>query len=962
RRRIRRGGTSCERLIEHPSEVFCCGRDRRIEPRDVETYGLASRTCPQYFLIKPNSITIIARNLTRFVEKNNEGNVDNRLRMNIRIYSSPTSTCINSFTWNDSIKKSNFKKRSIYIISSSDDEDTSNFQKISDTSKYVCPNKKIKVEKDTYGQSSTASSLANSNDSTYRDSQGLWTLLYTEETEDDGLCFLNSNDNNLYKLMFSFKELLEYDSLQLTRVVALNDEYTHCIPHWPGGAWLADHAVFCCIPRFFVWLIASGLGIDCSSSGNRVARLFQRCFNCCHGACYGAVKKFTGMSFVQVALHGNTGFVDASRASSGLCQRNHTKVAAIGQSLLFAYTCIRARALRARVRLCVSTAARMGLIRCAARLAYTHCLHSEGPLVGRACAVALLLLLLLCVCKLASHICGARASLVVHYAVSTRSFRLEHNLLEVHQLPLDGALPNSRKPKEKSPRFSINIKYATRHCTRYINIYGLLSGTPAYVFVSEKECREIRQGASRRKPSISRCGLIVYIDCETEEKISLACSTRFRPGDNFRLNAKLSAPFMMCMSRSTNNASVRSVSMQIALYATSSSELTHPRSSYGLPARATSRCIIIHVLQFLRASFFALACLFFPDDDVGGGGSDNTTTPQRICCTQFAFYVCAAQRCLCASLGRTSCCRSPLSYVRVYYSSRVDGRAQVEVGKGAAARGRRVGGSRNGAQDEGRVRGRGRARGPEAVFYPYEQLNEEEDEVIVPIVEHDEHAPFVEQPLRLAARVLCLSIMLAVDNKTRIFPIVTLLKSKKFKTLITVKIVRTTKITKIAITNRKTNGIRKRADTSARGRNRPERGRRGVGAASPDSTAQRRNRLERDRRGVGAASPDSTVRITKDICPLIALVGAVWNSVTQLLLHLGHRRRERERGEEIQRLEREREAARIRSQQAISPAEPPASTDSEEPPLRKKRQAPETPTAPPRPTLPIYPPIRTSMF
>ncbi|CAB0043342.1 unnamed protein product [Trichogramma brassicae] len=94
----------------------------------------------------------------------------------------------------------------------------------------------------------------------------------------------------------------------------------------------------------------------------------------------------------------------------------------------------------------------------------------------------------------------------------------------------------------------------------------------------------------------------------------------------------------------------------------------------------------------------------------------------------------------------------------------------------------------------------------------------------------------------------------------------------------------------------------------------------------------------------------------------IALVGAVWNSVTQLLLHLGHRRRERERGEEIQRLEREREAARIRSQQAISPAEPPASTDSEEPPLRKKRQAPETPTAPPRPTLPIYPPIRTSMF
>uniref|UniRef100_A0ABD2WXE2 Uncharacterized protein n=1 Tax=Trichogramma kaykai TaxID=54128 RepID=A0ABD2WXE2_9HYME len=59
----REGGTSCERLIEHPSDVFCCGRDRRTEPRDVETYGLASHAFPQYFLIKPNSITIIARRI-----------------------------------------------------------------------------------------------------------------------------------------------------------------------------------------------------------------------------------------------------------------------------------------------------------------------------------------------------------------------------------------------------------------------------------------------------------------------------------------------------------------------------------------------------------------------------------------------------------------------------------------------------------------------------------------------------------------------------------------------------------------------------------------------------------------------------------------------------------------------------------------------------------------------------------
>ncbi|CAB0030390.1 unnamed protein product [Trichogramma brassicae] len=131
-------------------------------------------------------------------------------------------------------------------------------------------------------------------------------------------------------------------------------------------------------------------------------------------------------------------------------------------------------------------------------------------------------------------------------------------------------------------------------------------------------------------------------------------------------------------------------------------------------------------------------------------------------------------------------------------------------------------------------------------------------------------------------------------TKTRIFPIVTLLKSKKFKTLITAALreeelhrqvneMLETGIIEASESSYRSNiflvpkppdkegnksGIRKRADTSARGRNRPERGRRGVGAASPDSTAQRRNRLERDRRGVGAASPDSTVRITKDICPL----------------------------------------------------------------------------------------------
>ncbi|KAL7306540.1 hypothetical protein TKK_0001232 [Trichogramma kaykai] len=93
----------------------------------------------------------------------------------------------------------------------------------------------------------------------------------------------------------------------------------------------------CSIPRFLVWLISSGLGIDCSSSGNRVARLFQRCFNCCHGAYYGVVKKFTGMSFVHVALHGNTGFVDASRASSGLCQKNFAKIAVLGQIVLILY-------------------------------------------------------------------------------------------------------------------------------------------------------------------------------------------------------------------------------------------------------------------------------------------------------------------------------------------------------------------------------------------------------------------------------------------------------------------------------------------------------------------------------------------------------------------------------------------------------------------------------------------------
>ncbi|CAB0033674.1 unnamed protein product [Trichogramma brassicae] len=87
----------------------------------------------------------------------------------------------------------------------------------------------------------------------------------------------------------------------------------------------------------------------------------------------------------------------------------------------------------------------------------------------------------------------------------------------------------------------------------------------------------------------------------------------------------------------------------------------------------------------------------------------------------------------------------------------------------------------------------------------------------------------------------------------------------------------------------------------------------------------------------------------------IALVGAIWNSVTQLLLHFGQRRREREREEELRRLEREREEARIQAQQPKS-IEPAESAESEEPLLRKKRPAPHIPTAP------IYPPIRMSML
>ncbi|XP_023314863.1 choline transporter-like protein 2 [Trichogramma pretiosum] len=95
---------------------------------------------------------------------------------------------------------------------------------------------------------------------------------------------------------------------------------------------------FCSIPRFCVWLIASGFGIDCSSgSGNSVVRLFRRCCSCCNCSCYQVVKKFTGASFVQVALRGNAGFVDASRATFGLHQRNQTKVAAVGQIVLILY-------------------------------------------------------------------------------------------------------------------------------------------------------------------------------------------------------------------------------------------------------------------------------------------------------------------------------------------------------------------------------------------------------------------------------------------------------------------------------------------------------------------------------------------------------------------------------------------------------------------------------------------------
>ncbi|CAB0029767.1 unnamed protein product, partial [Trichogramma brassicae] len=86
----------------------------------------------------------------------------------------------------------------------------------------------------------------------------------------------------------------------------------------------------------------------------------------------------------------------------------------------------------------------------------------------------------------------------------------------------------------------------------------------------------------------------------------------------------------------------------------------------------------------------------------------------------------------------------------------------------------------------------------------------------------------------------------------------------------------------------------------------------------------------------------------------IALVGAIWNSVTQLLLHFGQRRREREREEELRRLEREREEARIQAQHTQS-IESTESAEGEEPLLRKKRPAPHIPTAP------MYPPIRMSI-
>ncbi|CAB0029893.1 unnamed protein product, partial [Trichogramma brassicae] len=142
-----------------------------------------------------------------------------------------------------------------------------------------------------------------------------------------------------------------------------------------------------------------------------------------------------------------------------------------------------------------------------------------------------------------------------------------------------------------------------------------------------------------------------------------------------------------------------------------------------------------------------------------------------------------------------------------------------------------------------------------------------------------------------------------------------------------------------------------------------------VGAASPDSTAQRRTHSSRARteEELERRPPDSTgdylhlipSRFTHaiDIYKTCSW-SSRWRRVELSNLsyyYISGIVEEKEKGaKKFKRLEREREAARIRSQQAISPAEPPASTDSEEPPLRKKRQAPETPTAPPRPTLPIY--------
>ncbi|CAB0038775.1 unnamed protein product [Trichogramma brassicae] len=63
--------------------------------------------------------------------------------------------------------------------------------------------------------------------------------------------------------------------------------------------------------------------------------LFPRCFNCCHGACYGVVKKVHRHVFRSSgASRATPASSTRPEASFGLRQRNHTKVAAIGQNYI----------------------------------------------------------------------------------------------------------------------------------------------------------------------------------------------------------------------------------------------------------------------------------------------------------------------------------------------------------------------------------------------------------------------------------------------------------------------------------------------------------------------------------------------------------------------------------------------------------------------------------------------------